>query len=60
MDSASSARAFMTVDVEQRDPDTGQPALDTREASVIMAKRDGDWVITTAEPGATAQAPGSP
>ena len=27
----------------------GQPALATREADVTLAKRGGEWVITSAE-----------
>jgi hypothetical protein len=50
LDSASTAHAYMTVELESRDPSTGQPAYDTREAMVEMAERDGAWVITTAEP----------
>jgi hypothetical protein len=50
LDSASTAHAYKTVEVESRAPATGQPAFDTREALVEMAKRDGAWVITAAEP----------
>jgi hypothetical protein len=50
LDSASTAHAYMTVEVESRAPATGQLAFDTREALVEMAKRDGAWVITAAEP----------
>jgi hypothetical protein len=57
LDSASTAHAYMTVEIESRDPATGQPALDTREARVELAERDGAWVITTAEPTETVQRP---
>ena len=57
IDTESTARAYMTVEVESRDPSTGQPALDSREMLVGLAKRDGVWVITTAEPMETVQRP---
>jgi SnoaL-like domain len=50
LDSDSTARAYLTVAITSTDPATGQPAVDTREARVGMAKRDDIWVITTAEP----------
>lgn len=57
LDSASTARAYMTVEIESRDPATGQPALDSRDMKVGMAKRDGAWVITTADPAAAGPSP---
>ncbi len=57
LDSGSTARAYMTVEIESRDPGTGQPALDSREMTVGMAARDGAWVVTTAEPTPTPQRP---
>ena len=49
LDSDSTARAYLTVAITSTDPATGQPAVDTHEAKVGMAKRDDVWVITTAE-----------
>jgi hypothetical protein len=57
LDSASTGHAYMTVEIETRDPDTGQPALDTRDALVRLAAQDGQWVITTAEPTEAGQRP---
>jgi len=57
LDSESTAHAYMTVEIESRDPGTGQPALDTREATVRLEARDGAWVITTAEPAETPKRP---
>jgi hypothetical protein len=57
LDSPTTARAYMTVEIESRDPTTGQPALDRREAVVVLAERDGAWVITAAEPAGTGQRP---
>jgi hypothetical protein len=57
LDSPATAHAYMTVEIESRDPSTGQPALDSREATVGLTARDGVWVITTAEPTETSQRP---
>jgi hypothetical protein len=57
LDSGSTARAYMTVEVTTPDPRTGQPVVDAREAIVGMAEREGIWVITTAEPAETLQRP---
>jgi hypothetical protein len=57
LDSPATAHAYMTVEIETRDPNTDQPALDTREATVGLTERDGAWVITTAEPTETSQRP---
>jgi hypothetical protein len=57
LDSASAARAYLTVEVETRDGETGQQELDARDAMVGLAKRDGEWVVTTAAPTTMAPAP---
>jgi hypothetical protein len=49
MESSSTSRAYMTVEVKGQDARTGEPTVDAREASVTMAKQNGEWVITTAE-----------
>jgi len=49
MDSSNAARASMTVEVNGRDPQTGQPTVDTYGANVTLAKREGEWVVTSAE-----------
>jgi hypothetical protein len=48
LESASTARAYMTV--ETRTSETGRPTLDSQEAVVHVAERDGEWVVTTAAP----------
>jgi hypothetical protein len=48
LDSASTARAYLTVVIETRNASTGQAELDSREALVGMSERDGEWVVTTA------------
>jgi hypothetical protein len=57
LDSESTAHAYLTVEIENLDPPTGQPTLDTRDAFVGLAARDGTWVVTTAEPAETPQRP---
>jgi len=57
LDTPSTAHAYLTVEIETRDPGTGQPALDTRDAAVGLAERDGVWVITKAEPAETSPRP---
>lgn len=52
MDSGSSGRAYMMVEVTSRDARTARPtpvSIDAREASVTLVKRNGDWLITSAE-----------
>jgi hypothetical protein len=50
VDSASTARAYMTVEVTTRDKGTGQPSFENHEAKVALANRDGMWLITNLEP----------
>jgi hypothetical protein len=49
VDSDEAARAFMTVEARSEDASTGERMLDAREARLTLAKRNGDWVVTTAE-----------
>lgn len=51
------ARVYLTAKVSGRDPRTGEPTLDAREANVNLAKRAGDWVITNVETVETLQRP---
>jgi hypothetical protein len=43
------ATVHMAVEVNARDPRTGQPTVDAREAVVTMRKQDTEWVVATAE-----------
>jgi hypothetical protein len=45
VDSDSTARAFVTADMTTRDPQTGEQALDSREAQLSMAYLDGEWLV---------------
>jgi len=49
MESASAARAYVTVELTVPDRQTGQPTVDARDATASLAKRGGEWVITSAE-----------
>jgi len=49
VDSESTGRAYLTVEVTTPDRQTGRPAVDSREAVVTLARRGGEWVITSAE-----------
>ena len=49
VDSDTTARAYLTVEVTSPDRQTRQPTVDAREAMVVLAKRNGEWVITDAE-----------
>lgn len=50
VDSDTTARAFLTVEVTTRDERTHQAIADSRDANVRLAKQDGGWVIINAEP----------
>jgi hypothetical protein len=49
VDAESAAHAYMTVEVLTPDRQSGQPTIDSRYASVGLAKVDREWLITTAE-----------
>jgi hypothetical protein len=48
MESEASARAYLTVEVTTPDPQ-GRPTVDARDATVALARQNGEWVITEAE-----------
>jgi len=49
VESDSSGRAYLTVEVTTPDRQTGQPTVDSREAVVTLVRRGGEWLITSAE-----------
>jgi len=49
IDSESTARAYMSVEVATPDPRGGQPSVDRQDTSVHLEKRDGQWAITTVD-----------
>lgn len=51
----TAADVYMTVEINGRDAQTGQPTVDAREAAVTMRKQNGEWVVATAETKDTLQ-----
>lgn len=49
IESDTTAHAYLAVELTRIDRPTGQPTVDSRDASVGLARRNGEWVITTAE-----------
>jgi hypothetical protein len=49
VDAEAAAHAYMTVEVITPDRQSGQPTIDSRSASVGLAKIDREWVVTIAE-----------
>ena len=49
------ADAYLTVEMNGRDPRTGQPTVDAQDAAVTLKKVNGDWVVATAETKETLQ-----
>jgi hypothetical protein len=48
LDSDASARAYLTVEVTTPDAQ-GRPTVDARDATVALALKEGEWVVTEAE-----------
>jgi len=48
LESAAAARAYLTVEVTTPDPQ-GRPTVNARDATVGLARQNGEWVITEAE-----------
>jgi len=48
LESKASARAYLTVEVTTPDAQ-GRPSIDARDATVALALRDGEWVVTEAD-----------
>ena len=49
IESETSAHAYLAVELMSIDKPTGQPTVDSRDASVSLARQNGEWVITAAE-----------
>ena len=49
IESETAAHAYLAVELTSLDKESGHSTVDSRDASVNLAKRDGEWVITTAE-----------
>jgi hypothetical protein len=46
VDSDDAARAYVTVDMTMRDSATGDQTLDSREAQLALAYREGEWLVS--------------
>jgi len=51
------AHAYLAVELTSLDRESGHSTVDARDASVSLARRDGEWVIMTA---ALKEMPGRP
>ena len=49
IDSETTARTYMSIEVATPDPRGGQPAIDRQDTGVRLEKRNGEWVITNVE-----------
>jgi hypothetical protein len=49
IESDTTAHAYLAVELASLDKESGHSTVDSRDASVSMAKKDGEWVITAAE-----------
>jgi hypothetical protein len=49
VDSAAQGHAYLTVEVTTPDRQTGERTIDRRDATVTLARRADQWVITSAE-----------
>jgi hypothetical protein len=49
IESEAAAHAYLAVELTSLDRPSGRPTVDSRDASVSLAKRNGEWVITAAE-----------
>ena len=49
IESETAAHAYLAVELTSLDRESGHAIVDSRDASVGLAKRNGEWVITTVE-----------
>ena len=49
IESDTAAHAYLAVELTSLDRESGHSTVDSRDASVSMAKKNGEWVITAAE-----------
>jgi hypothetical protein len=49
IESETAAHAYLAVELTSLDKESGHATIDSRDASVSLAKRDGEWVVTAAE-----------
>ena len=49
IESETAAHAYLAVELTNLDRESGHATVDARDASVSLAKQNGEWVITVAE-----------
>lgn len=49
IESETAAHAYLAVELTSLDRESGHPTVDSRDASVSLARRNGEWVVTEAE-----------
>jgi hypothetical protein len=49
IESGTAAHAYLAVELASLDKESGHSTVDSRDASVSMARKNGEWVITAAE-----------
>jgi hypothetical protein len=49
IESDTAAHAYLAVELASLDKESGHSTVDSRDASVSMARKNGEWVITAAE-----------
>ena len=49
IESDAAAHAYLSVEMTNRDRESGQSVIDARDASVDLRKRDGEWKVTKVE-----------
>jgi hypothetical protein len=49
IESDTAAHAYLAVELASLDNESGHSTVDSRDASVSMARKNGEWVITAAE-----------
>ena len=57
IESETAAHAYLAVELTRVNRESGHPTVDSSDASVSLAKRAGEWVITAAE---SKEMPGRP
>ena len=49
IESETAAHAYLAVEITNVDRESGRATVDARDASVSLAKQNGEWVVTVAE-----------
>src|SRR5258707_4033758 len=57
IDSETTARVYMSVEVATPDPRGGQPTVDRQDTNVHLEKQDGQWAITAVDSKTDIKAP---